>query len=284
MIMDDTNLKFNSVQKIYENNFKKIQQGQIVIIGLGGVGSWAAEAVVRSGVNHIVLIDADEISLTNVSRQLMATTKTIGRFKADVLKERLLEINPLCVVDSIVSFFNEDFIDLDERCSLLKKASYVFDATDSSRHKCLLINFCHQNNIPLIVSGASGGLRRPERVTIDDLEMATYDNLLSRIRKELRRDFSFPRGERVSGRKKKCVGIKVIYSLEWQDKSDEQQRKKICDSLKVGSKGGCSGTLGALCFVTATFGMMAASEMINFLAQEKENEEEEGPQNLLAKE
>src|SRR5262249_45557702 len=157
----------------------------VCVIGVGGVGSWTAEALARSGIGELTLIDLDEVCVSNINRQLPALTATVGRPKVQVLKERIIEINPDCTVQAIEEFFTQSSSDR----LLAAKYNYVVDAIDSLANKCLLIARCRDLKIPAITAGGAAGRRDPTAIKITDLAFASHDRLLRSVKKVLRTEY-----------------------------------------------------------------------------------------------
>jgi len=163
---EDYNNRFSGVARLYGiEGLKRLLHSHVLIIGLGGVGTWAAEAIARSGVGHMTLVDLDEVCITNTNRQIHALTNTVGKSKVMVMKERILAINPQCKVNAIEEFFTDKSAD----AILDIKYDYVIDAFDSLQNKCVLASKCKERNIPLIITGGAAGKRNPALLKIDDL-------------------------------------------------------------------------------------------------------------------
>ncbi|MBC7691999.1 MAG: tRNA threonylcarbamoyladenosine dehydratase [Methylotenera sp.] len=181
---------------------KKLMDSHVMIIGLGGVGSWAAEMIVRSGVGRVTIVDFDEICVTNFNRQLHAVQGMVGQQKADVLAERFRKINPQSQIVSIAKFYNAD------SCEEIfaDRPDYVIDAIDNITAKCHLLNFCVKREIPVVCSTGSGGRMDPTRVQIKDLSETEIDPLARAVRKILRQQYDFP--------EKGSFGIPSVFSQE----------------------------------------------------------------------
>ena len=237
----------NFAKLIGDANFLQIQSAHVAVAGVGGVGSWAAESLVRCGVGKITLIDLDSVSLSNTNRQLMALSSTFGESKVAVLKERFLQINPQLKIATI-----EDFVTA-ENCDSLLSADFngILDCTDDISAKIAMILFSKKNKIPLVVSGGAGGKSDPTLIRAGDLSESKNDSLLASLRSKLRRFYGFPK----AGKKMK---IPVIFSLE------ATQRPSLCESGRLN----CAG-LGSSVMVTATFGNAAAALLLKKLSTEK---------------
>ena len=173
---------FGGIIRLYgQTAFARIQQAHILVIGMGGVGSWAAEALVRSGLGAITLMDMDDICITNTNRQLHTLKHTIGQAKTSVMQQRLLSINPLAKVNVI-----EDFIDKENLSAYIDHTySLVLDAIDNAIDKAELIGYCKKNGIEIITTGSSGGKKDPSKITHSDLYKTPGDPLFIKTRNNL---------------------------------------------------------------------------------------------------
>jgi tRNA A37 threonylcarbamoyladenosine dehydratase len=187
---------------IGDSKMQKLMNSHVMVIGLGGVGSWSAESVARSGVGRITVVDFDEICVTNFNRQLHALQGLVGAQKSDVVAERLRKINPQSEVISIPKFYNAD------HCAEIFKdrPDYVIDAIDNVTAKCHLLAYCRKEGIPVVTSTGSGGRMDPTQVKVADLAETQHDPLARSIRRILREKYAFP----IEGR----YGIQAVYSDE----------------------------------------------------------------------
>jgi len=250
------NTRFSGIERLYGVADSKIIQGMhVCVIGAGGVGSWAIEALARTGVGRITLIDNDEISASNTNRQLHTLTSTEGQSKVGVMAQRVKEINPACSCRVI-----DDFITLQTYETYLAKDNaydYVIDAIDSIKFKSIVINYCKRNKIKIITTGAAGGLSDPTAIKVADLTKAYNDPLLAKVRSTLRNEFGFPRGS------KRRFGIECIFS------SQQQVYPKPDGSISHAKPGihgvslDCRFGYGSVSYVTATFGFIAAAQVVN---------------------
>lgn len=229
---------------------ERLQRSAVAVVGIGGVGSWTAEALVRSGVGRVVLIDGDEVCISNTNRQLHALTGHYGRLKVEVLADRLKAIAPSAQIEPIARFLTPSSLDLLERLDV----DLVLDATDAFRVKCELIAWCKRTKRAVVTCGAAAGRIDPTRVAVRDLSRTEHDALLSLIRKKLRQDFGFARNL------KRSFGVPAVFSLENVRPPDPS-----CAALGDGIRRDCDGALGAMVTVTASFGMVAASVAIERL-------------------
>lgn len=159
----------------------KLQASKVVVIGLGGVGSYVAEALARAGVGTLILMDGDVVDETNINRQLVATSKTIGQSKAEVMKARVLDINPHCHVEAITAFYNEE-----TDSSIFDRANFVADAIDMVSAKISLIATCKEKNIPVISAMGCGNKLNPMAFKVEDIAKTKMDPLCRVMRRELR--------------------------------------------------------------------------------------------------
>lgn len=189
MIVDDFESRFGGIARLYGvKKMEQIRKAKILVIGIGGVGSWVAEAFARTGIGHMTLVDLDDLCVTNINRQIHAINGTVGKFKVDVMKERIALINPFCEVDTKQCFFSPK--NLNEIFD--KTYDYVIDACDDFTNKCYLIDHCRKNKIPLVVMGGAGGKTDPLQIRVTDMASSANDRLLAKLRKKLRQDFAFP--------------------------------------------------------------------------------------------
>lgn len=236
-----------------------------MVVGIGGVGSWVAEALARSALGTIHLVDLDDICESNVNRQLHALTETVGAFKVEAMAERIRSINPSAKVIADTRFFTEKTAD----GLLATPPDVVVDCIDSMKPKCLLLATCHQRGIPVIAVGGAGGRADPTRIRTADLADAVHDPLLARVRKRLRQDHGFPRSPEAPFKPKPPFGIPCIFSdepIRYPDYSGQDTSCEAADpdtSLKLD----CETGYGTVSFVTGTFGFFAAALAVNLLAE-----------------
>ena len=258
--LSDTYLqRFGGIARLYGRPaLEQLSQAHFMVIGIGGVGSWAAEALARTGVGQLTLIDLDEVCVTNSNRQLHALSNTIGQSKIQVMAERLRGINPTVQLHLI-----EDFVEPENVQQLIgKNVDLVLDCIDSAFVKSAIIGHCKRQKISVITVGSSGGKTDPRQITSLDLAKTTNDPLLAKTRNNLRRHYQFSRNP------KRNFSIEAIYSTE-QLKFPTPEGG-VCENksaLGQDVKLDCGGGLGAATMVTATFGMIAASRGVaRFLA------------------
>ena len=241
--------RFGGLQRLYGmQGAARIRSAHVVVVGIGGVGSWTAEALARSGVARLTLIDMDHIAESNVNRQIHALTSTLGRAKALAMQERIAEIHPGCQVDVI-----DDFVSPDNWPGLLPTAAdAVVDACDDAKAKLALAVWARKTRTPFVCVGAAGGKRLAHKVDVDDLSQATHDPLLARLRYQLRKQHGAPK-------EGKRIGVRCVFSREAVAPPDASCAIEGDGSLNCHGYGSSVG-------VTATFGLCAASEILNFLA------------------
>ena len=246
----DAERRFGGLRRLYgDAGYARIRALRIAIVGVGGVGSWAAEALARSGVAALTLIDLDHVSESNINRQVQALGATLGQAKVLALRERIADIHPGCDVTCV-----EEFVDEGNWPGLLPAAvDGVIDACDQIRAKAAIAAWALRTNTPLVIAGAAGGKRRPHDVQVEDLALVTHDPLLASLRQRLRKQHGAAR----SG----PLALRCVYSREAVTAPEAG-----CD---VDGSLNCHG-YGSSVGVTATFGMVAASLALEFAAvQEK---------------
>ena len=257
-MQSDYSQRFGGIARLYgETALSRFQQSHICVIGIGGVGSWAAEALARSGIGQLTLIDMDDVCITNTNRQIHALQGNVGKQKTEVMAERIRLINPDCQINIIDDFITEE--NLTEYID--SRFDFVIDAIDSIRAKVALLAHCKRQKIALITTGGAGGQKDPAKIAIEDLSRTTQDPLAAKVRAELRRRFGFPRGP------KKKFAIPCVYSTEQLTYPDGAGG--TC-SAKASSDGNlkmdCASGFGATTVVTATFGFVAVSYVLQKLA------------------
>lgn len=265
---DDYHRRFGGVARLYGNaGLARLEAASICVVGIGGVGSWAAEALARNAVGRITLIDLDHIALSNTNRQIHALGDAYGRAKVEAMADRIMAINPRCRVTQV-----DDFVTTDNVAELLGAGhDYVIDAIDAVRVKTAMLGWARGHGMPIITCGGAGGQFDPTRVRIDDLARTIQDPLLSKVRGNLRRDWGFPRDP------KKKFGIAAVYSDEpLQYPEPEQQACEIDEAPPAAAVAPVSGPQGLACAgfgssvaVTAVFGFVAASAVIGAIARGK---------------
>lgn len=256
--MLDYETRFGAMGRLYgRSGLERIRAGHVCVVGLGGVGSWVVEALARSGIGALTIVDMDEVCLSNVNRQIHALDRTVGRSKAAVLAERVAEIAPECAVTVEEVFFTAATA---ERL-LEPDYDYVVDAIDATKHKCLLIAEARRRRLPLITCGGAGGCVDPGRVKICDLARTINDPLLLQVRKRLRRDFGFPKLSRQKF-KVDCVYSDELPVYPQADGSVSSEREPGEDYRL-----NCDAGFGSATFLTGTIGFFLAATVIQRIAE-----------------
>jgi len=226
-----------------------IRQSHVAIVGIGGVGSWAAEALARSGVAALTLLDLDHVAESNINRQVHALDNTIGQAKVQAMRERIARISPACVVQGI-----EEFVTPDNWPAILPApVDAVIDACDQVRAKVAMAAWARRNTMVFISVGAAGGKRLAHRVDIDDLAQVSHDPLLARMRNLLRKQHGAPPAGR-------SMGVPCVFSREPVRDVDPS-----CALIESDGSLNCHG-YGSMVSVTATFGQCAAGWVLNAMA------------------
>ena len=256
----DAQRRFGGLQRLYGlNGAQQIRASHVVVVGIGGVGSWAAEALARSGVGRLTLIDMDHIAPSNINRQIHALTPTIGQAKVLAMQERIASIHPSCQVIAV-----DDFVTPENWPGLLTHpVDAVIDACDQMSAKLAMAQWARKTGQCFITVGAAGGKRLAHKVDIDDLVATTHDPLLAQLRYRLRKHDGAPRGS-------KKIGVPCVFSREAVAGPDAS-----CQLEAGGSPDGslnCHG-YGSVVAVTATFGQCAAGWVLDRLAHTKPQQE-----------
>ena len=240
--------RFGGMARLYgAEAAARLRAANAVVIGIGGVGSWAAEALARSGVGRLTLIDLDHVAESNINRQVHALDGTLGQAKVLAMKERIAQINADCVVATV-----EEFVTADNVATLLPACDVIIDAIDQVRAKAALIAHCRRIGIALVTTGGAGGRSDPAQLRVDDLSHTIQDPLASKVRATLRREYRFPREP------KKKFGVDCVYSVE----PVRRPQAAACDVDAAGLHGlNCAGYGSSVC-VTAAFGFAAAARAL----------------------
>ena len=252
-VLPDLVRRFGGVERLYgAAALQRFSSAHVGVIGIGGVGSWAAEALARSAIGRITLIDLDMVAESNVNRQIHALDGVFGKAKTEAMAERIRAINPACQVNCI-----EDFVTADNLQDMLGSGfDHVVDAIDQVRVKAALIAWCRTHDLPLVTAGGAGGQVDPTRIEVADLAHTIQDPLLAKVRALLRKQYGFSRDM------KKKFGIPAVFSSEplcYPGTASD------CAISPAGSGLNCAGYGSSVC-VTATFGLFAASLVLQKIA------------------
>ena len=264
----DIERRFGALARLYGSaGAKRIRAAHVVVIGLGGVGSWAAEALARSGIARLTLIDLDHIAESNINRQVHALTPSLGQAKVGAMRERIAQIHPDCQVDCI-----EEFVAAENWPGILSLDSgfdpdqlAIIDACDQARAKTAMAAWAMKNSIALISIGAAGGKRLAHRVDIGDLAAVTHDPLLAQVRYRLRKEHGAARQGK--------IGVACVFSLEPVHRPVAEAllpmqgglQTEVPPPVQTDGSLNCHG-YGSVVTVTATFGMCAAGWVLNKIA------------------
>lgn len=251
--------RFGGTARLYgQSELEILRAAHVCVIGIGGVGSWAVEALARSGIGELTLIDLDDVCITNINRQVHAMTETVGESKIEVMAQRVAQINPECRVNLI-----DDFVTLDNiEDYLARDYDYVLDAIDSLKPKAALLSFCRSRKIKVITTGGAGGQTDPTQIKVADLTKTIQDPLAKKLKDNLRRFYHFPKNPQ------RKFGIECVFSTE--QLKYPQADGSVC-GVKATAQGpkrmDCASGFGAATVVTATFGFVAVARIIEKLIQ-----------------
>ncbi len=253
--------RFGGIGRLYGvQALPRLHAARVAVIGVGGVGSWVVEALARSGVGSLTLMDMDDVCITNTNRQLPAMEHTIGQAKVEVLDRRITEINPECQTQAVPEFFLESNADR----LLAPGFDCIVDAVDSTNIKALIIAKARALGVPVVVSGSAGGRRDPTQVKVADLGQAGADPLLQQVRRRLREAHGFPKSPEG---KAMHWDVPCVYSTE---KAVYPQADGSCSleresGAEAGLRLDCAAGFGAATFVTGAFGFTLAAEALRLL-------------------
>lgn len=247
----ETARRFGGIERLYgEGALARLSSAQACVVGIGGVGSWAAEALARSGIGRLTLIDLDHIAESNLNRQAHALEATLGMAKVLAMAARIAGINPACEVTCVEEFVAEENV-----AALLPPCDLVLDCIDQVKAKAALIAHCRKLGIAVVTTGGAGGRVDPTQIRIADLSRTTQDALASKLRAKLRRDYGFPRDPKQKFR------VPCVFSPE----PIRRPQTLACDVDEAGLHGlSCAG-YGSSMAVTAAFGLAAAAHGLGIL-------------------
>lgn len=255
--------RFAGIDRLYGvGTVDQLSQRRVAVVGMGGVGSWVVEALARTAVGHLTLIDADDICVSNTNRQLPALAGQYGRNKAEAMAERCIAINPDISVEAVASFLTvSNMVELLDR-----DFDLVIDACDSFRVKVETIAWCRRRKLPILTVGAAGGRTDPTLVRIRDVSRTEHDAMLALIRKKLRSDFNFPKNA------SRYFGVPAVYSLE--NVKYPQADGSVCGvrpqlGADAALKLDCGAGLGAATHITGAFAFAAVGKALEMLLKKK---------------
>ena len=255
--MDMDQQRFAGIARLYgQQGLQRLNAAHVAVVGIGGVGSWVAEALARSAVGEISLFDLDDVCITNTNRQIHALTGAVGRPKVEVMAERIRAINPDCVVHAVADFVTRETM----TACITEAMDCVVDCIDSVPAKAALIAWCKRRKIPIITTGGAGGQIDPTQIRVADLNKTFNDPLAARVRSTLRSDYGF---SRTQGRN---YSVPCVFSTE--QLRYPQADGSVCQTkgfVGEGVKLDCAGGFGAVMMVTASFGMVAAARAVDKL-------------------
>ena len=251
--------RFGGVGRLFGTAaMERLHAAHVCVVGIGGVGSWTVEALARTGIGALTIVDADDVCVTNVNRQLPALTDTVGRPKVSVMAERVRQISPSCRIEARGEFYTK--ANSDEL--LAQPFDFVVDCVDRMSIKAHLIHESRRLGRRILTCGSAGGRRDPSAVRASDLGMAGNDELLRQVRRHLRREYGWLAG-RVG--KPLAMGVPCVFTAE---KPVYPHRDGTCgaepeegESLRMD----CASGFGAATFITGVFGFVAASEIVRLL-------------------
>lgn len=264
----DLERRFGGLNRLYgEGALEKLHKTHVLVAGIGGVGSWCAEALARSGVGNISLIDLDHIAESNINRQVHALTATLGKSKVLAMADRINQINPDCHVNCIDDFIEPDNTEIILAQALeYSKANYLttllLDCTDQISAKIAMVNHAKNLKLPLLVCGGAGGKTDPLALRKGDLAAATHDALLSKMRQVLRKQYNYPKGDHKAKQARKRNPSMRVECLWLEQNSILPQAWKNNDQAAAPQGLSCAG-YGSGVTVTATMGLAAANWAIN---------------------
>jgi len=265
--MSDFDFRFGGIARLYgAAALARFRAAPVMVVGLGGVGSWAAESLARSGVGRLSRVDLDEVCVSNVNRQLHALDSTVGRSKVEVMAERIRDLSPETRVEARVEFFTAEtamrLLGLESPPGSDGRPDLVIDAIDAVANKVRLIALCRGAGIPLVVCGGAGGRRDPTAIRVSDLAQVTHDRLLGEVRKRLRREHGF-------SRLSKKLRIECVHSAEAPVFPDGEGQ--VCATPQAPADGAplrlnCQSGYGSATHVTGAFGFAAAARVLALLS------------------
>ncbi len=254
--------RFSGIGRVYGiRALETFHRSHVCVIGVGGVGSWVVEALVRSGIRKLTLIDLDDLCITNINRQLPALTSTIGLPKTKVLADRAAQINPDCVVHCVMNFVTEANV----RTLLDQPFDFIVDAVDRMSIKAAIIAAGDSLGKRVLTIGAAGGRTDPSQIKVTDLGMAGQDILLQQVRRKLRKDYGY---EKADDGKAAEMNVPAVFSTQkpFFLLPDGTCSVEQPTSAEPGVRLDCADGFGALTHVTGSFGFAAAGAVLDSLS------------------
>ncbi|OCG46169.1 tRNA cyclic N6-threonylcarbamoyladenosine(37) synthase TcdA [Gilliamella sp. Choc4-2] len=260
---DSYRQRFGGIARLYgESTLRYFSQAHICVIGIGGVGSWVAESLARSGIGQITLIDMDDVCVTNTNRQIHALKSNIGKAKTSVMVERILQINPECIVNEIDDFINMNNVGEYLGTKLFPRYHYIIEAIDSVYDKAAVLAYCKRQKLKVITIGGAGGQKDPTQIKIADLAKTIQDPLVAKLREKLKYNYKLNKDS------KGKYGIPCVFSTEQLTYPSKNGQICLTKSKANGPKKmDCESGFGAITTVTATFGFVAVSYVLNKLCE-----------------
>lgn len=269
----DSERRFGGIGRLYGPDAPELlKHAHVMVVGMGGVGSWAAEALARSAVGALTLVDMDHVAESNINRQVHALSQTLGQSKIGAMADRIAQINPDCQIHQV-----DDFLNPDNASDLIHSSiSMVLDCTDQVKAKVAMVVQCRLLGVPLLVSGGAGGKTQSLALKTGDLSESTHDALLARMRNILRRDHGYPRPAKAKGSGKSTgkipkMGVRVLWVDQPTRLPDAWQVQDGAQGLASGASAGealqglsCAG-YGSAVTVTASMGLAAAGHAIEVI-------------------
>lgn len=259
-VPSDSEARFGGIARLYgATGLDRLRRAHVCVVGIGGVGSWAVEALARSAIGELTLVDPDEVCVSNANRQLHALDSLVGQAKVEVMAGRLRGINPSCQIHPRMEFFTP----ASGASILASEFDFVLDAIDGLSNKCRLIAGCRDRGIPIVTCGGAGGRCDPAAIRVADLAFTEHDRLLHKVRERLRRLYQFPRG-------KTPFGVDCVFSP--QPPVFPQRDGSVCATRALGATRSdlslnCESGLGTAAFVTGAFGLVAAGWIVGKIAR-----------------